>query len=326
MRKLLFLAVLVVATPIHASWAQVPLEVLVDDADVIVVGKVTKVRDGGFFTLGPNKFDHLVKQDVAVVEISAILKGSPRFGKPKEVHIGQSGLEKVTSADIRFRPGQRGIWLLTKVPGTDKVVVMKGDILVPDPDRNVYWAKHPSQFQTEKEEKKLTALIEARAKLSGGKAVNDLVARAEVVQQKPEKGPAYMEVRFSLKNVSDKPITICDYVGNQPLKVQWIGPDGKTLRSDHYGWLRFADIAGLNRSNFVTIPAGGVRRIGPQGENSGIIFQPTPEKPLRFGNVSQPGKHRVTITYVNHQDGMKFDVQNVWTGAVTANEVAFVVK
>ena len=27
-----------------------------------MVGKVTKVQDGGFFTLGPRKFDHAVKQ------------------------------------------------------------------------------------------------------------------------------------------------------------------------------------------------------------------------------------------------------------------------
>ena len=140
------------------------------------------------------------------------------------------------------------------------------------------------------------------------------------------KGPSYLDVRFSLKNVSEKPITICDYVGNHPLKVEWIGPDGKTLRSDHYGWLRAAHIASLSEKNFVTIPAGGVRRIGPQGDTSGIVFQPTPEKPLRFGNVTTPGKHRVTVSYANMEDGKKFNQQNVWTGTVTANEVAFTVK
>src|ERR1051325_11403090 len=93
-----------VATPIRADWAEVPLEVLVDEADLIVVGKVTKVQDGGFFTLGPNKSDHIVKQDVAVLEISAILKAPALFGKTKVLHIGQKALGKVTSADIRFVP------------------------------------------------------------------------------------------------------------------------------------------------------------------------------------------------------------------------------
>jgi hypothetical protein len=165
-----------------------------------------------------------------------------------------------------------------------------------------------------------------KAEAKGGKAVNGLVASAEVVEQKPAKAPPYLEVLFTLKNVSDKAITICDYVGNHPLKVEWIGPDGKTLKSDHYGWLRAARIASLSEKNFVTIPAGGVRRIGPQGDTSGIVFQPTPEKPLRFGNVTTPGKHRVTVSYANMEDGKKFNQQNVWTGTVRANEVVFTVK
>jgi hypothetical protein len=165
-----------------------------------------------------------------------------------------------------------------------------------------------------------------KADPKGGKAVNGLVASAEVVEQKPANAPPYFEVHFSLKNVSDKPITICDYVGIHPLKAEWIGPDGKTLRSDHYGWLRAARIASLSEKNFVMIPAGGVRRIGPQGDSSGIVFQPTPEKPMRFGNVTTPGKHRVTVSYTNMEDGKKFNLQNVWTGTVTANEVAFTVK
>jgi hypothetical protein len=36
------------------------------------------------------------------------------------------------------------------------------------------------------------------------------------VEHKPANEPPYFEVRFSLKNVSDKPITICDYAGTKP--------------------------------------------------------------------------------------------------------------
>jgi hypothetical protein len=168
--------------------------------------------------------------------------------------------------------------------------------------------------------------VAKQAEAEGGKPVKGLVARAEVVEQKPTNGPPYFEVHFSLKNVSDKPITICDYVGHQPLKVHWVGPGGKTLKSDHYGWLRYADIAGLTEKNFVTIPAGGILPIGPEGANSAIIFQTTPEKPLRFGNVTQPGKHQVTVSFENKEEGKTFNLQGVWTGTVTANEVTFTVK
>ena len=315
MRKLMFLAIFTLASPVRADWAEVPLEILVDEADLIVVGKVTKVQDGGFFTLGPNKSDHLVKQDVAVVEISTILKAPPAFGKPKGVHIGQSGLAKITSADIRFRAGQQGIWLLSKDPGQNKVVVMKGEILVPDPERNIYWAKHPSQFQGEKEQKKLTALIEARAKLEGGKPVNGLVARAELVE-----APGNFLVRFSLKNVTEKPITVCNYVGNQPIEVKWIGPDGKLLMSKHYNWLKAARIAALAERDFVVIQPGGVRFMGE------IKFHPPTDKATNFDNVAQMGKHRVTVGFVNNEVGKQFGLENVWTGTVTANELTFSVK
>ncbi len=315
MRKLLFVVLFAVPTPVLADWAEVPLEVLVDEADLIVVGKVTKVQDGGFFTLGPNKSDHIVKQDVAVVEISAILKASPAFGKPKVVHIGQKAMGKLTSADIRFVPGQQGIWLLSKDPGQNKVVVMKGDMLVPDPERNVYWAKHPSQFQKETEQQKLTALIEARAKIQGGKSVNGVVARAELLES-----PGRFQVRFSLKNVSDKPITVCDYVGNRPLQVNWIGSDGKLLMSKHYEWLKAARIAALGGKDFVVIQPGGVRFMGE------IKFHLPTDKATNLDNVAQVGQHKVTVSFVNKENGKQFGLENVWTGTVSANEVTISVK
>ncbi|HMF19752.1 MAG TPA: hypothetical protein VKE98_21280 [Gemmataceae bacterium] len=167
---------------------------------------------------------------------------------------------------------------------------------------------------------------EKKADAKFGKPVRGLVAGAEVVEKKEPNAPLYFEVRFALKNVSDKPITICDYVGSQPVQVRWLGPDGKSLKSTHYRWLIAADIPALDKSNFVTIPAGRIRRIGPRGEDSGIIFQSVPENPQRFGNVLRPGKNRVTVSYVNQDDGKKFGVPKVWTGTVAANEVVITAK
>jgi hypothetical protein len=44
------------------------------------------------------------------------------------------------------------------------------------------------------------------------------------------------------------------------------------------------------------------------------------------GNVTTPGKHRVTVSYANMEAGKTFNLQNVWTGTVTANEVILNVK
>ena len=106
----LLLVVMCHASPVFGSWAAVPLEILVDNADLIVAGHVVKVKDGGFR-------DGQRPHDVAVVQVATVLKS--RFGAkhPKVVHIGQparGGLQ--TSIDIRFKSDQQGIWLLTKDP------------------------------------------------------------------------------------------------------------------------------------------------------------------------------------------------------------------
>src|SRR5262245_31505587 len=91
----------------HASFAAVPLEVLVDDAAVIVQGKVVKIEDAKV----TRKFGNMDrKYDAAVIEVEAVLKGPAKL---KEVRIAQpakGGLE--VSTDIRFKDGQQGIWIL----------------------------------------------------------------------------------------------------------------------------------------------------------------------------------------------------------------------
>ena len=292
MRKMLFLAIFAVATPVLAtSWAAIPLEVLVDEADLIVIGKVAKIQDGGFTAFNR-------KYDVAVVEVAGVLKSLS--GKPTEVHVAQPA-GKQTRTDFYFQPGQQGIWLLAK-----------------DPERNVYWTNHPSQFQQEKEKEKLTTVVEARAKVWAGKPVNGLAAWAGVFDSSGN-----FQVRFGLKNVTDKPIVVCDFLGNKPLEVQWTGPDGKNLKSQHYDWLNAVPTVEL-KSDFVTIPPGGVRFIGPRGKLTGILFLSSSLRPVPFKDVAPIGKNRVTVRYTNNDNGKKFGLENVWTGTVTANEVSFI--
>ncbi len=167
---------------------------------------------------------------------------------------------------------------------------------------------------------------EAEAKPEGGKAVKGLVGMAEVVE-KPAKGSTSFEVRFSLKNVSDKPITVCNWAGNRPLKVQWIGPDGKMLNSKHYLFLDSADIVGPTKDSYVAIPPGGVRFIGPEIIPAIMFCPPTTKEPfVDTLNLAKVGQHRVTVSFTNNEEGKKFGFENVWTGTVTAKEVAFTVE
>jgi hypothetical protein len=163
------------------------------------------------------------------------------------------------------------------------------------------------------------------AEREAGKPVNGLAASAEVVEHKPAQKAPYFEVKVSLKNVADKPITICIYNGNQPLIVDWTGPDGKKLHSDHY-FYALRSLAPLSERAFVTIPAGAVYHLDA-GSDAGISFKPSFEPKLPWGyNPAKPGKHRVRVSYVNKEDGKKFNLKNVWTGTVSANEVVFSIK
>lgn len=290
----LLVAAVVLVPPVEAtSWVAIPLWKLVDQADVIVAGKVARIEEakpGG----GVPNYEH------AMVEVSEVLKGPAGM---KDVRIRQlpppaPGQPVIAGLPLRYNAGTEGIWLLKK-----------------DAREAVYGPpSHPSQIQPKQQKEEIAKLVKARANLPGGKPAGGLVARAEL--EMPKQGNVY-QVWFSLKNVSDKPIVICDYVANQPLQVDWIGPDQKKRQSKHYAWLddpRIGPQAPLNENHFITIPPGGVYFLGPRGEYVGITLT-NPE----------PGEHKLTIGYGN-KEGKKLGLKEVWTDSVTANEVVVRVK
>lgn len=280
------------AAPAAASWAAVPIEVLVDQASLIVQGKVVRI-DKGFERNGR-------LYELAVVEVSGTLKGE----KLTHVKIAQPAAGGLaTSVDIRFKPDQTGIWLLKK-----------------ESDKDLHhWVTHPSQHQPVAEKDALVKLVEQRSKLSAGKEVKGLVARGELIRL-----DNYYELRFSLKNVSDKPIAICEYVGNKPLEVEWLGPDGKPRTSHHYDWLALARIKQVDASNFVSLLPGEVRFLN--AGQGGILFLLPVAKPTPAQNALEAGNHKITIRYSNKDDGKSFSLKNVWTGTVSAQEVSVLVK
>jgi hypothetical protein len=193
---------------------------------------------------------------------------------------------------------------------------------------------------------------QSKAQQKGGAAVKGLVALAKIVE-KPDQG--LFEVRLSLKNVSDKAITVCDclHLASQ-VQVQWLGPDGKLHPSKHNNYPPSNFL--LNKNYFVGIAPGEMRPIVPT-----IRFHTIPGKPgtvdvsvqRKLGywealdsmviedrsNLAQAGKHRVTVTFTNDTVSypagrgpqgapslQRIPVDNVWTGTVTAKEVTFQVK
>src|SRR5438045_1087007 len=109
------------------SWPLIPLEVLVDEATLIVEGEVSEIRAPGFDVPDARP------QELAVIKVARILKALPGAGKPKEIGVLQpapsTGLV-VGGGDLRFSVGQKAIWLVRK-----------------DPDLPAYRITHPFQVQ-----------------------------------------------------------------------------------------------------------------------------------------------------------------------------------
>lgn len=139
-----------------------------------------------------------------------------------------------------------------------------------------------------------------------GKAVNGLKATADIVSG---------EVRLTLKNVSNKPLAICTWLGQRCIEVSWIGPDGKPRESRHYDWLNAVRLRNITAEDFVTLKPGDAIVIGPKGKDSHLKLE---------GAVA--GIHRVKVGYQNNQDGKGQGIRYAWTGKVTANEVTLTIK
>lgn len=118
-----------------ASWAWVPLVDRVAGADLVVVGKITKV--------GPGPGAGMAKNDVGILTVRRVLKGP---GQVKQVKLlfpsARGGL--MHSAMITYKQGQDGGWILRK-----------------DRQGNFYTALYPRDYQQPEKLKYLEAAVDA---------------------------------------------------------------------------------------------------------------------------------------------------------------------
>ena len=89
------------------SWRDIPVRDAVSKADAIVRGKVAAVEP----------LD--VNSDVVVVKVAAVLKGD----MPKDATIRVVATHRGVKAVHRFREGEEGIWLATKLPDREAYAV-----------------------------------------------------------------------------------------------------------------------------------------------------------------------------------------------------------
>lgn len=125
---------------LRARWVDVPLEDVIKASPLVVVGEIKRIN-------AAPKSDY--SYDSAFIMVERVLKntGTDKVGKAgSEILLAMPSENNKThiSTDIRYRKGQRGVWILEYHKGK-------------------YWATYPKDFQEISEESKIVEIIKKQA-------------------------------------------------------------------------------------------------------------------------------------------------------------------
>jgi hypothetical protein len=109
-----------------------------------------------------------------------------------------------------------------------------------------------------------------------------------------------------MRNGSDKPIYICDYAADKPIKITCTEASGRAEPVDMYPetWRK-----PINQGNFICLRPGQVRAVGGSGGA------------YRLRPFSEPGSYTLTATYTTRRDGKAYKLEDVWIGEATSNKL-----
>jgi hypothetical protein len=217
------------AAPGPASWAYVPPEILMADADAVVVGKMTQVDKAA---------------GTGVVSVSEVLKGPKELKEAKVKFSPMPPGGPVHSAMISFNDGQKGVWILQKKDAS-----------------GAYPLNHPLLHQDKSKLDAVKAQLVALESRKWSEPVNGLAASC-LVSLTPGANTA-MGFVF-VKNTGDRPVRVNNYIGARTLEVTVVAPDGTETRLDLYAWLAAALLRAAQASDFPELAPGAARNVAPQ--------------------------------------------------------------
>ena len=286
----LLLICLIPAASVSAKWAEIPLEKRVKQADLVVVGKITKVE---------NVMDGNAELAVGTITVSEVIKGDKdmkevklawRTGRVLDPNTGM-WFEVRTSVDIRYSKGQEGIWGLTEDPK----------------NKDRFKARYPG-YPIKSDEEKLKevrgyATEKYEHKEIPAKPVNGLLAEVKALNSPLYPGDD-IEVDFRLTNVREKgEIQIVDFeMLGLTLRPVVTGPKGRKIP-----W-----------------PAARVMMEPPEYPTAvlqaGAFYGR--KITLSSSNLRQPGRYSLAIRYGNNMT-LKEKGFECWTGELPSNTVVF---
>ena len=151
--KLTIALAIAVAASALACWVELPLEKVIQQSHVVVIGEITSIT-----IADPPKTEDQYQFDVADITVQEVLLNTltNRVIKPKhELPLSMPSTQNKhdISTDIRFKIGQKGIWILELKDKT-------------------FWATYPKDFQpmsAEREVRTVTKKLNEELSKSGGR-------------------------------------------------------------------------------------------------------------------------------------------------------------
>lgn len=269
----------------RAGWVAYPLETRLIEADMVAVGTIGKTK---------STFKRGRDYAIAEMQITEVLKGNPEL-KTVDVAFPAKAL---VEADRFYKPGDGGVWIMRQ-----------------DATESFYWIDQLTDRQPLADKEQLAQQVKRVEELEWGKETKgvQLLVRGQVAPdtdrdmlptKKQLKAPGIPVLQVFIKNVSDKPIYVCDFAGDKPVKITCTEAAGRAEPVEMYGetWRK-----SMNQGNFLCIRPGQVKPVG----GAGGAFRMRP--------FSQPGQYALTATYTANRDGKIYKLDNVWTGQVTSN-------
>ena len=279
---------------VHGSWAYVPQEIRMAEADLVVAGTVEK--------LGEDVEKNGTVYEVGIIKPSLILRGKAKV-----------------KGDIRLAWPKRnpgGLRLSTDLPapkvGEASIWVMQADEELP-----VYWATYPTDRQPMDKLDEMKKKMETLKKTQWGEPKDglyigifieqrDMRNSKALVDGKPVKALAQISAYTLLWNSTDKPVQLVSYPYDDQFAIELTDPDGEPIEVQTA--ITVPQKPPIKKHNFVEAKPGCVKTIG-------YGFQ--------LGMATKPGDYTVKLRYKNVQDGKNFGFESVWKGETSTPDVKF---
>jgi hypothetical protein len=278
----------------QGAWVADPIDARIIESDVIVSGKIVKIKEGP--TVEKKQYS------LGELQVADVYKGESDL---KKVEVAFAA--KPAASDVVYKQGQEGIWILKR-----------------DSEGDYYWATSPLDLQPKSRGPQIEEGLKHLEVLDWGPETDgvQLLLQGMVAQDVPvgmapqlgEKKNNTPALAVFLKNASEKPIWVCDYAGDRPVKLNVTSPSGKPVNVQFYAvdWRQ-----PLSKSNYLRLLPGQVRKLG----GAPGVFK------LQLAQfVRDTGQYTISATYTAKRDGKALKLDDVWKGTVTSGELKFTVK